>query len=169
MSTRLYFIRQLYRREGKHYQRITKYIGLARIEVNLITNTGPATWDIMTKIMYEVNLDFWAKALTLTKKTFYPKKNTNPMELFISEEKPYAKTMKQILIPTTQISIRNPAWQLYSWDLRKLKNIIQLHENDPHMHDSSGTEHYPKRCKFRKINTNTASTVSNNWKQDKSA
>ena len=31
-STRKYFIIQLYRKEGKHYQRIARYLGLARID-----------------------------------------------------------------------------------------------------------------------------------------
>ena len=95
----MYFIRQLYQNEGGHYQRIARYIGLAIIETNLMSNTGPETWDILTRIMREVNLEFRARAFVLTKKTFYPKKNTNPMELHISEEKPNARTLKQILIP----------------------------------------------------------------------
>ena len=103
--------------------------------------------------MKEVNLEFWAKAFVIVKKTFFPKKPLNPMELHISEEKPNYRTLKQILIPTKQLSIRNPVWQRYSWDLRKLKNIIQLHTNDPHTHDANGIEHYPERYSFRKINS----------------
>ena len=75
------------------------------------------------------------------KKTFYPKKCFNPMELHISEEKPYLRALKQIMLPTKQISIRNPVWQNYSWVIRKLKNIIQLHKNDLHTNDPEGTEH----------------------------
>ena len=37
--------------------------------------------------------------------------------------------------------------------ISELKNIIQLHSNDPHTHDAEGTEHYPERCNFRKINS----------------
>ena len=77
-SKRMYFIRQLYRKKGKHYQRIARYLGQARIETNLITNTGPATWDLMTRIMKEIKLDFWARAFTIIKKTFYQKKTSTP-------------------------------------------------------------------------------------------
>ena len=127
-----------------------------------MSNTGPATWDIMTKIMGEVNLEFWARAFVLTKKTFYPKKNTNPMELYISEEKPNSRTLKQILIPTTQISIRNPIWHHYSWDIRKLKKLsscmptthtrmTQVVPNTTQKDENSG-----------KSTPNIASTASNN-------
>ena len=120
----MYFIGQLSRKEGKHYQRIEGYLSFARIETNFMTNTGPATWEFMAKIMKEIKLDFWAKALTIIRKTFCPKKNSNPMEFYISEEKSYLRTMKQIILPSKQISIRNPEWQTYSWDIGKLKNTI---------------------------------------------
>ena len=99
----------------------------------------------------EIKLDFWAKLFTIIRKTFYPKKTTNPMELHISEEKSHLRTMKQIILPTKLTSIRNPEWQTFSWDIRKLKNILQLHKNDPHTHGKEGIEHYPTRCNFRMI------------------
>ena len=84
------------------------------------------------------------------------------MELYISEEKPNCRTLKQILIPTTQISIRNPTWQNYSWDIRKLKNIIQLHANDPTRTTQVALNTTQIDVNSGKSTLNIASTVLNN-------
>ena len=40
ISTRMYYLRQLYRNNGQHYRKISHYLGLARIELNYLTKTG---------------------------------------------------------------------------------------------------------------------------------
>ena len=54
ISTRMYYLKQLYRNTGHHYKRISHYISMSRIELNYITNTGEYTWIKMEKIMKHI-------------------------------------------------------------------------------------------------------------------
>ena len=153
----MYYMRQLYRNSGQHYRRISHYIGLARIEMSYITNSGARTWHRMSKIMKYIGLYYWEDLFKTLKKLFFLKEETNPLNYHIMNTEICGKqrkheSIKQILMPKEQMCIQNPIWQEKSWEIRKLANILQWHKDDPHCHETQGEELLPERCRFRRIN-----------------
>ena len=72
----MYYLRQLYRNDGQHYRRISHYLGIARLEMNYISNAGEEMWKKMEKVMKFVNLQFWEQLFkTLRKVLFKDKSN----------------------------------------------------------------------------------------------
>ena len=53
--------------------------------------------------------------------------------------------------PSNKITKQNAQWQEKFWEIRKLANILQWHNNDPHSNNLDGEEVLPEACKFRKI------------------
>ena len=74
------------------------------------------------------------------------------MDTEICKKQNKYESIKQILMPKSNMSIQNPKWQEKSWEIRKLANILQWHKDDPNCHNGLGEEVLPERCRFRKIN-----------------
>jgi hypothetical protein len=151
-SIRMYYLNQLYRNTGQHYRRISHYIGISRIELNYITNTGEYTWIKMEKIMKHVNLRFWENIFNTIRKTIENPLDLHIMDVEIPVSKQQPTKINKIMMPCTNIIIQNLKWQEKSWEIRKLANVLQWHKNDPHTHNKEGEEVLPEACNFRKIN-----------------
>ena len=78
ISTRMYFLRQLHQNNGRHYRRISHFIGMSRIEMIYITNKAEDIWKKIDRIMKHVNLTFWEDLFKTIRKTFNPKGEKNP-------------------------------------------------------------------------------------------